>query len=198
MTGAAVAPKFVSWSAPGISVRIEYSSAVLEQIRQTAVEGYHCVPHGGVETGGILFGTHQKSAVRIKAWRPIACEYAKGPSFLLSETDEAALTETLKSYRGDAELARLEPVGWYRAHTRSEILLLDADLAFFNRFFPQPWQVGLIIRPASMAPARAGFFFREADGGIRAQNSYREFVLTPVAISQPAATRPAPAKPAPK
>jgi len=192
-----VGPKFAAWSAPGQPLRIEYSSVVLEQIRQTAVEGYHRVPHGGVETGGILFGTHQKNAVRIKAWRPIACEYARGPSFLLSGKDEAALAGTLESYRGDAELARLEPVGWYRAHTRSEILLSDADLAFFKRFFPQPWQVGLIVRPASFAPARAGFFFREADGGIRAQSSYREFILTPVALPQPGTAQTAPTRPAP-
>jgi len=179
MAGTVAAPKFVTWSAPGNPFRIEYSALVLEQIRLIAVEGYHRVPHGGVETGGILFGTHQKNGVRIKAWRPIDCEYAKGPSFLLSEKDEAALAEALKS-RGDGELAGLEPVGWYRAHTRSEILLSEADLAFFNRFFPEPWQVALIVRPASFAPTRAGFFFREADGSIRADSSYREVTLTPM------------------
>src|ERR1039458_7437954 len=189
MTGTAVAPKFATWSAPGHSFGIEYSGAVLEQIRETAVDGYHRVPHGGVETGGILFGTHQENVVRIMAWRPVACEYAKGPSFLLSEKDEAALAEAIKSWRGDAELARLEPIGWYRAHTRSEVLLSDADLTFFNRFFPQPWQVGLIVRPASFAPTRAGFFFREADRGIRAESSYLEFTLTPVGPA------PAPASP---
>jgi hypothetical protein len=35
--------------------------------------------------------------------------------------------------------------------------------------------------PASFAPARAGFFLREADGVIRAHSSYLEFTLTPVA-----------------
>src|SRR5580700_3480700 len=186
MTGTVVAPKFATWSAPGHPLRIEYSQAVLEEIRQIAVEGYLCVPHGGVETGGVLFGTHHKSVVRIKAWRPIACEYAKGPSFLLSEKEEAGLVDALQSWRGDAGLARLEPVGWYRAHTRSEILLSEADLNFFNRFFAQPWQIGLIVRPGSFTPTRAGFFFREADGKIRAQSSYREFTLTPVTIAEPA------------
>jgi proteasome lid subunit RPN8/RPN11 len=186
MTGTAITSKFATWSAPGHSVRIEYSAAVLDEIRQTAVDGYHRVPHGGVETGGILFGTHQGNAVRIQAWRPIACEYAKGPSFLLSEKEEAALTEALHAWRGDAALAGLEPVGWYRAHTRSEIFLSDADLAFFNRFFPEPWQAGLIVRPASFAPTRAGFFFREADGRIRAQSSYHEFTFMPVAMDQAA------------
>ena len=197
MTGTAVASKFAAWSAPGHPLRIEYYSVALEQIRQTAVEGYHRLPHGGVETGGILFGTHQKNVVRIKAWQAIECEYAKGPSFVLSEKDEAVLAEALKSSRSDPERARMEPVGWYRAHTRSEILLADTDLAFFNRFFPQAWQVGLIVRPASFAPTRAGFFFREANGDIRAHSSYREFVVTPVAIPQPAAPQAEPAPAAP-
>jgi len=204
MTGTAVAPSFATWSAPGHSFRIEYSAAVLEQIREIAVDGYHRVPHGGVETGGILFGGYQENVVRIVAWRPIVCEYAKGPSFLLSEKDEAALAEALQSWRGDAELAPLEPVGWYRAHTRSEVLLSDVDLAFFDRFFPQPWQVGLIVRPASFAPTRAGFFFREAEGGIRAESSYLEFTLTPVftahaslAPEEPEASRAVAAEPEP-
>jgi proteasome lid subunit RPN8/RPN11 len=206
MTSTVAAPKFTTWSAPGHSFRIEYSGAVLDEIRMTAVEGYHRVPHGGVETGGILFGTRLKSGVRINAWRPIACEYAKGPSFLLSEKDEAALAETLQSWRGDADLAGLEPAGWYRAHTRSEILLSDADLSFFNRFFPQPWQIGLIVRPASFSPTRVGFFFREADAGIRTQSSYREFVLNPLPAAPPvpeappveAAPEAAPVAPAPQ
>jgi proteasome lid subunit RPN8/RPN11 len=180
-TGTAIAQKFAVWSVPDRPLRIEYSEAVLDEIRLIAVEGYHRVPHGGVETGGILFGTHEKNAVRIKAWRPIECEYAKGPSFLLSQKDEVVLAQALKSTGGDAELKGLEPVGWYRAHTRSEILLADVDLAFFNRFFPQPWQIGLIVRPASFAPTRAGFFFREANGEIRTAASYREFTLTPLA-----------------
>jgi proteasome lid subunit RPN8/RPN11 len=143
------------------------------------------VPHGGVETGGVLFGTLGEDMVRIVAWRPVVCEYAKGPSFLLSEKDETALAESLKSWGSDAELAELEPIGWYRAHTRTEIFLSDTDLAFYHRFFPRPWQVGLIVRPASFAPTRAGFFFREPDGGIRAQSSYHEFTLTPVATRGP-------------
>ena len=188
MTGTAVASKFATWSAPGHAFRIEYSTAVLEQIREIAVDGYHRVPHGGVETGGILFGAYEENVARIMAWREVVCEYAKGPSFLLSEKDEAALAEALESWRGDADLAGLEPVGWYRSHTRSEVLLSDTDLAFFDKFFAQPWQVGLIVRPASFAPARAGFFFREADGSLHSESSYLEFTLAPVAAApaQPA------------
>ncbi|HXM42575.1 MAG TPA: hypothetical protein VN924_15080 [Bryobacteraceae bacterium] len=167
------------------SFRIEYSVPVLEEIRETAVDGYHRVPHGGVESGGILYGSHQENLVRIVAWRPIACEYARGPSFLLSEKDEAALEESLTAPGSDTELVGLEPIGWYRTHTRSEVLLSEADLNFFYRFFPEPWQVGLIVRPHSFAPTRAGFFFREAEGVIRAHSSHLEFTLAPVAAAHP-------------
>src|SRR5579863_2676652 len=177
MPEAVMAPEFRVWEPPGYSVRIEYSEAVMQQIRMEAVEGFHRVPHGGVETGGILFGTHQDNLVRILAWRPIACEYALGPSFTLSEKDLAAFEEALRSSGEDAELAGLEPAGWYHSHTRSEIFLAEADLEFYQRWFPQPWQIALVVRPASFAPARAGFFFREADGGIHAESSYGEFQL---------------------
>jgi len=180
-----VAPEFGVWEVPGHSVRIEYSDAVMQQIRMEAVEGFHRVPHGGVETGGILFGTHQGDLVRILAWRPIACEYAMGPSFTLSDKDQGALAEALGSSSEDAELAGLEPAGWYHSHTRSEIFLSDLDLEFFQRYFPQAWQVALVVRPASFAPTRAGFFFRETDGGIHAEKSYAEFRLTPSRLAEP-------------
>jgi len=203
MTGTATISRFATWTAPGFPFRIESAPEVLEQIRLAAVEGYHRVPRGGVEIGGVLYGTRSKNAVRIKAWRPVACAYAKGPSFLLSEQEESALSDALKSYSDDPELANLEPVGWCRAHTRSEILLADSDLAFYNRFFPQPWQIGLIVRPASFGPTRAGFFFREPDGHIRTQSSYREFTLAPTVtrpqrpIDAPLSPTPAPATPEP-
>ena len=69
------------------------------------------------------------------------------------------------------------PVGWYHSHTRSEIFLSDADLAIHNRFFPEPWQVALVLKPHTFEPMRAGFFFREHEGSMRTQASYREFRL---------------------
>ncbi len=180
MAGTAIAPEFGTWSAPGHSLKIEYASAVLDQIRMAAVEGYHRVPHGGVETGGILFGTHEPDLVRIQAWRPITCQYAKGPSFVLSGNDEAVLAAMLESSQADPELRGLVAVGWYHSHTRSEIFLSDLDLALFDRYFPQPWQLALVVRPAAFSPVRAGFFFREADGSVHAQGTYDEFRLVPL------------------
>ena len=193
MAEALVAPEFGVWQVPGHAVRIEYSDAVMQQIRIEAVDGYHRIPHGGVETGAILFGTHEGDLVRILAWRRIPCEYATGPSFALSEKDRADLEEALRSWRADPELSTLEPTGWYHSHTRTEIFLSDPDLEFFERYFPEPWQVALVVRPASFTPTRAGFFFREADGHVHAEKSYAEFQMTPSLSAEPpgAANEPA-------
>jgi len=149
----------------------------MEEIRRAAVDGYQRMRHGGIEVGGVLFGSRRVGAVRIEAVRPIACEYASGPRFVLSARDEAALGELLRASRQDSDLAGLDPVGWYHSHTRSDISLSAGDLELFNRFFPQPWQIALVVRPAVLTPSRAGFFFREAGGAIRADSSCREFLL---------------------
>jgi len=56
-------------------------------------------------------------------------------------------------------------------------LLAQRDLDLFHRYFPEAWQVTLVLRPAHMQPARAGFFFRDRDGAIQTASTYREFLL---------------------
>jgi hypothetical protein len=73
-----------------------------------------------------------------------------------------------------------QPVGWYHSHTRSEIFLSDADQDLHNRFFPEPWQVALVLKPHTFEPMRGGFFFREPDGSMRGAATYREFQLDPL------------------
>ena len=71
-------------------------------------------------------------------------------------------------------------MGWYHSHTRSEIFFSDADLEIHHRFFPEPWQVALVLRPHTFKPTRGGFFFRGKDGAIRGDASCLEFVLDPL------------------
>jgi proteasome lid subunit RPN8/RPN11 len=175
---------------------VEWSAAVLEEIRQAAVDAFFSLPHGGVEIGGVLFGRREGGGVRILAHRALACEHALGPSFTLSENDQARLRELLR----DPEAPGLEPVGWYHSHTRSEMVLSDRDLEIHDRWFPHPWQVALVVRPHALKPARAGLFVRAADGSMRAESSGGEFVLQPPAAAPatepPAASAPEPPLPA--
>jgi proteasome lid subunit RPN8/RPN11 len=169
------------WQPEGCPIRIEYARGVMEELRMRAVDGFSRLSHGGVEIGGVLFGRSEAGAVRVLAHRPLECEYAFGPSFTLSENDRRALEELLKSAERDPELAGMQAVGWYHSHTRKEIQLTEKDIELFECYFPQAGQIALVLRPHMFDPTRAGFFFRETDGSIHAQSSYREFVITPPA-----------------
>jgi proteasome lid subunit RPN8/RPN11 len=164
------------WEVDGVA-RIEYSRAVMEQLRIDAVDGFHRLAHGGVEIGGVLFGVREGSAVKVLAHRALECEHEFGPSFTLSENDRRAL-EGLLALPASAELSGMEPVGWYHSHTRKEILLTETDLELYQKYFPKPWQIALVLRPNRFDPVRAGFFFREPDGTIQAEASRNEFALT--------------------
>src|ERR1700754_1529136 len=83
-----------SWSR-NPALRIEYAAAVLEEIRRTIQEGFHKIPHGGVETGGLLYGKWDGALLTIAGWRPIQCEHPLGPRFQLSRDDEKELAAQL-------------------------------------------------------------------------------------------------------
>jgi hypothetical protein len=128
-------------------------------------------------------GGRRDGVLRIQAVRPIECEYANGPRFELSKRDETGLAELLQASSGDPGLAGLEPAGYHHSHTREEICLSQADVRIFNRFFPLPWQIALVVRPANHAPARAGFFFREENLGVRTESDYCELQFSLVAAA---------------
>jgi proteasome lid subunit RPN8/RPN11 len=172
-----MAGSFGAWSAPGSEFAIEYSLATLEEIRQHALEGFYSMPRGGAEVAGLLLGTRADGKVRILAKRIAPCEHAFGPALLLSAKDEAAWSQLLASVNGSHPM---QAVGWYHSHTRSEICLTDEDLAVYERFFPELWQVALVVRPDHMGLMRAGFFLREADGSVQATASHSEFSFAPL------------------
>ena len=169
-----------TWKAPQCPFTIEYSLRALDDIRLAVTDAFFSLPRGGAEIGGILLGRHQKRWLAIEDYVALDCEHAFGPSFALSPRDHAKLAELLASAEQNPE--GLKPVGWYHSHTRSEIFLSEADQDLHNRFFPEAWQVALVLKPHIFHPARAGFFFREADGSIHAMDSYQEFVLEPLPV----------------
>ena len=167
--------KFGSWSIAESPISVEYSLVAIEEIRHEVAEGFQRLSRGGIEVGGVLYGTREGRTVRILAIRPIACEHARGPSFLLSDKDRIALNQQLLTDRDDARLEGMISVGWFLSHTRSEITLSESDLEIYSLFFAAPWQVTLIIRPGRGGSMRAGFFVRESDGTVKTEHSYLEF-----------------------
>ncbi len=141
---------------------MEWAGAVLEEIRLEVVDAFLALPHGGLETGGVLYGTREGEGVRVLAARPLECEHALGPAFTLSGRDHARLRDLVAEKPGG-----LEAAGWYHSHTRSVIGLTERDREIHDRYFPAPWQVALVVRPHVAQPVRAGWFFRAADGSMQ-------------------------------
>jgi proteasome lid subunit RPN8/RPN11 len=165
------------WSVEGRSIRITLTADVLASIGRAAQEGLEKVPRRGLEVGGVLLGVRQGDELTVTDWRPIACEHARGPGFELSANDEAALRQLLDSLAADPDFGDRQILGWFHTHTRDGICLTKTDLDLYNRFFPAPWQVALVVKPHPQQAPRAGFFFREPSGAIRSESSYREFVI---------------------
>ncbi len=178
-----------TWSTASCPFTIEYSRRALDDIRLAVVDAFFSLPRGGAEIGGVLLGKFTHGRVSIFEYAALECDHIFGPSFTLSPGDHARLAEILSSV---SDRSDLQPVGWYHSHTRSDIFLSEADLDIHNRYFPEPWQVALVLRPSTFQPVQAGFFFREPDGSMHSRASYQEFALDPLPVGQVPRSMPAP------
>ena len=169
-----------TWSAPECAFPVEYSVQVIDDIRLAVVDAFFSLPRGGAEIGGVLLGSFEGGRLRIVDYAPLECEHATGPSFTLSDRDHARLAALLSEARGNA--ADRRPVGWYHSHTRSEIFLSEADAELHRRYFPEPWQVAVVLRPHTFQATRAGLFFRKPDGSLDARPCGEELVLAAQAV----------------
>jgi hypothetical protein len=119
--------EYAFWAIPGAAATVTYSLPLFHEIDFAVNEGYRKIPHGGIEEGGLLFGVIDEKGVRVEAFRPIACEHASGPSFLLSDRDLEVLHSQIENAASDPELVGLHVVGLFLAHTRSPLTLTDRE-----------------------------------------------------------------------
>ena len=171
--------EFGSWQVEGLPRRIEYSLAMLEELRVYADEGFQKIPHGGIEVGAILLGEHDEAKVRIVEWRPMACDHARGPGFALSDSDRQALTESIEQCGKSPELQGLVIVGWFHTHTRTKIFLSAEDQTIHESFFGEPWQIAMVMRPQKDQPASTGFFCKDGAGVMNGEDCLAEFAVRP-------------------
>ena len=171
---------FETWSAPQAPLVIEYPVDLMDELRAAACDSSQHFPRGGLEVGGVLFGARKETRIRVHTWRPIACEHAYGPAFVLSQKDRAGLSNLLDSVTTDPDLRWLQPVGWFVSHTRTAVCLSAAEVEIHSQFFPWSWQAALVLHPERLGVCCAGFFVRDAAGGLRSDSSYREFSIRPL------------------
>lgn len=189
---------YAFWTDADGSFRIEYSLAAFHEIDFSAGEGFRRIPHGGVETGGLLFGRRTERCARIEAFRPIECEHASGPSFVLSERDLEAIDEQLRAAKADPELAEWEPLGWFVAHTRSDLAVGDQELTWFDRFFPETGKVAVLVKPERFQPTRFAFLIRKQDGKLERDGRDRAIILPLPGRASGSANGPVPSLAAPR
>jgi hypothetical protein len=156
----ATAPDRLRWRCEPLHVDVECTNAVLEMIRDWAVDARRDLAHCAVETGGILFGEWTDTSIRIEAARPLECEHKFGPWFQLSKKDEASLLEVLAVARKDSEIGKLQPIGLYISNSQNFSVAV-ADVRIFDRYFPKPRPMALILRPSKYGQTSAAFFLRE-------------------------------------
>ncbi len=177
MTSKDTEAAYAFWSSPDQSVTINYSLEVFHEIDFQVTEGYRRIPHGGIEVGGLLFGRTDGEAIHVQASRPIACEHATGPSFKLSERDLEELGQQIENYGSDPDLAGLEIVGWFVAHTRTPLHMTDREAAIFDRFFPGRRQFTLLVRPERFQATKFAFLVRDADGRVERDGTTDAIIL---------------------
>lgn len=158
------------WEDPGDSIMVQISLDLVERLGAAIEQGLGTGPRGA-EIGGLLLGRKLPGhgrAVSIEDFELVPCGHLRGASYTLSPGERHML---------GAHLARRriwQVVGYFRSHTRPGLYLDQDDFAVFSRYFPDPWQVFLLVRPSTEDAATGGFFFWE-DGDVNRRSPYRQF-----------------------
>lgn len=176
MTAKDVNTAYATWTLPETGFTVSYSLPLFHEIDFVANEGYRRIPHGGIEVGGLLFGSVEQDSARIEAFRLIECEHALGPSFVLSERDVAVLHQQLAKAVSDPALANLRAIGWFIAHSRGQLQIRDREAELFNELFPAPGSMTLLVKPERFQPTRFAFLLRAPDGALR-DGTQHAFIL---------------------
>lgn len=167
---------FYSWEVQGKPITIQLGFDVIDRMSPDILRGLGALKRRGAEVGGILLGRTEAGSpwkVIVEDFEPVPTEYLTGPSYNLSENDLVGFEAALARWRSDPA-GKLSVVGFYRSHTRDDLHMDNADLALASRYFSDPRNVFLLVRPFASRPSIAGFFFWE-DGEISRESTYLQF-----------------------
>jgi protein TonB len=166
--------QYYLWEFPQKPVCVRLSLDVVESIERDVLESFRAITARGSEVGGLLLGRSETgSTLRtvVDGYELFACDYTRGPLYLLSDEEKARLEESIE--RKTAGLAG-QVVGFFRSNTRKDLTLDDEDLELFQKYFARPEQVFLLVKPYAAKASAAGIFIWEG-AKVRAEGSYIEF-----------------------
>lgn len=115
-----------------------------------------------VEVGGVLIGQwcmdEPAGEEFIVVKHALPARHVRQGSVYLTFTQDTLVDlhdQIDKRFEGD------RIVGWFHTHPRMGIFLSHYDTFLHHNFFPEPWQVALVVEPFTSV---AGFFIRQLDG----------------------------------
>ncbi len=130
----------------------------------------HVVSDLDNEVGGVLVGRwmvegeSREQFILVESILP-ARHVRQGSTFITFTQDSlVALNDEL-----EANHPRRLMVGWYHTHPRMGVFLSGYDTWLHEHFFPEAWQVALVVEPHSAA---CGFFIRSAEGTLDPQRYF--------------------------
>lgn len=173
--------EYYAWAPPefpGGDVEVRLDFDLIDRLLQEVMRGFGAMPRRSLEMGGLLIGWVEREGNRriitIEDFEPIPCRHSKGTAWLLTADEQLRFEDTLNRWRNVAG-RRSYTVGFYRSHTREGMGMTAEDQAMFDRFFPDPSAVALLIKPFATRTSVGAIFIRDASGGLRTSSSYREF-----------------------
>ncbi|HYO80423.1 MAG TPA: hypothetical protein VES20_03410, partial [Bryobacteraceae bacterium] len=145
---------YLTWEAAGSGPRLRIADAVVRGISAEAMRGFGATRRRGAEVGGLLLGYPPEcdgQPFHIDGFIPVPCQYAHGPSYVLSDSDHEALAAAARAPSARRSGA---VVGFYRSHTRDGMEPDTADAALWSRHFGKMSDgLVLLVKPfATRAP----------------------------------------------
>lgn len=148
---------YASWTESSTGFTVNYSLPVFHEIDFVVNEGFRRIPHGGIESAGLLLGECGPDSIRIDGFLPIECSHAFGPAFLLSGEDIATLRSQINN-----QTSAQQTVGWFISHSRSQLVMTEQESSLANSLFGT-WSITVLVKPEKFKATQFAFFIGTDD-----------------------------------
>ena len=132
---------YYRWEIVGRPIAVKLSMDFVDRLLPEVMRGFGSMPRRGVEMGGLLLGTIDRSGdkpvVIVDDFEPVPCQHSRGTTYLLSDEELVRFQDTASKW-AYAEGKQTFGVGYYRSHTREGLGLTDEDLNIYNQILPDP------------------------------------------------------------
>lgn len=152
------------WNSPHDGDGLETSVSVFLNRAAYIRVSVHSYNSDSVEVGGVMIGEwcvdEETGEQFVIVKHALPARHTLQGSVYLTFTQDSLVDlhdQIEKRYQGE------RIVGWYHTHPRMGIFLSHYDTWLHKNFFPEPWQVALVIEPHS---SLGGFFIRQPDGDL--------------------------------